>query len=503
MAWLTRCLFFYLGALLSALASAIILQEPQEGKAPRVLKFDLQRNKILNPIEHDKDRLRRRDDIVSSGLQNQKSLYSLNLTLGTPDQRFTVSVDTGSSDLWVNAPESSLCTRRSDPCQEGGTFSANDSSTYDYVGSWFNITYVDGSGAAGDYVTDRLRIASETIDNFQFGVGYNSSSPQNILGIGYPVNEAQVISQGMQPYKNLPARLADDDIIASPSYSLWLNDFEASRGNLLFGGVDRSQYHGELVTVPIQRSSEDVPHSEFFITLTGVDMAGDSVGSDLALAVLLDSGTTLTYLPDPMVSTIYDAVGAQWDQSEDYAVVPCSLGDPDNGNLTFRFSDPAAIDVPLSEMVLDVLSSDNPDAPPPPGEQDAAGRPCMFGISPSHGSAVLGDTFLRSAYVVFDMGNSEVSIAQSKFNATGTDIAEIGTGQDAVPSAVDTSDNQEATAGLPPADRTSSGTDAAPTETGIGGADEDGAAGGLVPPRSGVLGVVMLSVVVGFGGLWM
>lgn len=351
-------------------------------------------------------------------------------------------------------------------------------------------------------MTDRLRVASETIDNFQFGVGYNSSSPQNILGIGYPFNEAQVVSQGMQPYKNLPARLADDDIIASPSYSLWLNGFEANRGNLLFGGVDRSQYHGDLVTVPIQRSSKDVPHSEFFVTLTSVDLAGDSVASDLALAVLLDSGTTLTYLPGPMVSTIYDAVGARWDQSEDFGVVPCSLGDPDNGNLTFRFSDPAAIDVPLSEMVLDVLSSDNPDAPPPPSEQEAAERPCMFGISPSRGSSVLGDTFLRSAYVVFDMGNNEVSIAQSKLNATGTDIAEIGTGQDAVPSAVDTSDNQEATAGLPPPDEAPSGTGFAPTATATGGDEEDGVAGGLVLSRSGVVGVVMLSVVVGFGGLW-
>lgn len=76
MAWLTRRLF-YLGALLSALANAIVLQESQEGKTPRVLKFDLQRNKIPNHIEHDKDRFRRRDDVVSSALQNQVCLHCL------------------------------------------------------------------------------------------------------------------------------------------------------------------------------------------------------------------------------------------------------------------------------------------------------------------------------------------------------------------------------------------------------------------------------------------
>ena len=93
MAWLTRCLFFYLGALLSALASAIVLQEPQEGKAPRVLKFDLQRNKILNPIEHDKDRFRRRDDIVSSGLQNQVCLRCLSCLLPLQGPNFPLMTE--------------------------------------------------------------------------------------------------------------------------------------------------------------------------------------------------------------------------------------------------------------------------------------------------------------------------------------------------------------------------------------------------------------------------
>lgn len=50
-------------------------------------------------------------------------------------------------------------------------------------------------------------------------------------------------------------------------------------------------------------------------------------------------------------------------------------------------------------------------------------------------SPVLGDTFLRSAYVVYHLGNNEISIAPTIFNATDSDIREINNGTDGVPDA--------------------------------------------------------------------
>ena len=427
-------------------------------------------------------------EILTNADSVKQTLYSLNMTLGTPEQDFQVNIDTGSSDLWVNAPDSRLCSRVGSPCDGGGTYNANASSTYNYVGSWFNISYVDGSGASGDYATDTMSFSDHTIKNFQFGIGYNSSSPQNIRGIGYPLNEAQVTAVDMHAYKNLPARLASDGTIASRSFSMWLNDLDAGTGNLLFGGVDRAQYRGDLVSRPIQRANSDVPHTEFYITLNSVDLDGENLGSDLALAVLVDSGTTLTYLPDDMTATIYDAVNARFDKSQGSALVPCSLG-RQSANMTFRFSDPAVIEVPIDEMVLDVLS-DTGDAT---SYAEDSQRACLFGIAPSDGgSAVLGDTFLRSAYVVFDMDNNEVAIAQSRLNATDTDIVEIGAGDSAVPSAVDATGSVQATDGLP------SAPDA--TGEGGGGGDEDGVAG-LEPSWGGLMGAMVLSFLVGVGEL--
>lgn len=86
-------------------------------------------------------------------------------------------IDTGSSDLWCNAADSKLCSQRGNYCSMSGTYDANSSTTYSWVSSDFNITYADDSGATGDYVTDTLTIGDSTLKDFQFGVGYSSTSP--------------------------------------------------------------------------------------------------------------------------------------------------------------------------------------------------------------------------------------------------------------------------------------------------------------------------------------
>ena len=58
------------------------------------------------------------------------------------------------------------------------------------------------------------------------------------------------------------------------------------------------------------------------------------------------------------------------------------------------------------------------------------------GISDGAGTTpVLGDTFLRSAYVVYDLTNNEISIAQTDFNATTSNVQEISAGSSGVPGA--------------------------------------------------------------------
>lgn len=405
---------------------------------PSVIGLNIDRKAILNPIK--RDALRRRQT-VSQALDNEETLYFANVSLGTPAQELKLHIDTGSSDLWANSESSRICSLRRRPCSESGTYDANSSSTYTFVNNDFNISYVDGSGASGDYVTDTVSIGGKTLENLQFGVGYESTSRQGILGIGYTANEAQVNRGNGRTYPNLPQAMVDNGLIRSNAYSLWLDDLESSTGSILFGGVDTDKYRGELQTLPVEKEFDE--YAQFIITLSGMSLNADgrntSITTDLPTPVILDSGSSLTYLPNDMVTEIYNAVGATYSSRYEAAFANCSLKDS-NITMDFTFTSPT-ISVPIRELLLDG-ESDGPDntedstseSESTSGSSD--GALCIFGIAPAEGSsAVLGDTFLRSAYVVYDLENNEISLAQTNFDATTSRVTEIGTGSDSVPNA--------------------------------------------------------------------
>ncbi|KAK4135389.1 acid protease [Trichocladium antarcticum] len=464
-------------ALLAAAASlaqtvnGVSIRQRQDGL--RVVGLDTERRTPRDPVH--RDRLRRRGS-VSVGLDNQETLYFTNATVGTPPKTVRLHLDTGSSDLWLNTPSSEFCQAKDTPCDFAGTYTANSSSTYEYIGSHFNISYVDGSGASGDYVSDTVTVGGQKLDRLQFGIGYSSSNGQGILGIGYRLNEVQVGRAGMRPYNNLPAQMVADGHINSNAYSLWLNDLDASTGSILFGGVDTAKYTGTLKALPVE--PQRGIYSEFMITLTGLRLGDQKLpDGDLALAVLLDTGSSLTYLPDAVVHKLYTALGAVYDGEANAAYVPCTAAQ-NTTLLSFTFSEPT-IAVEMNELVLDLVTS----AGRRPTFHDGVPA-CLFGVSPAGaGTNVLGDTFLRSAYVVYDLENHRIALAPTAFNATATRVVEIGVGDGAVPGAVVVADPVRATEGL---------------KGGAGSGGVGSGAGGRMG-GAGVLGRLMAAVGVAVG----
>ena len=358
-------------------------------------------------------------------------MYFANVTAGTPSQNFRLHIDTGSSDMWVNTAGSQICQLRRSPCSISGTYNANSSSSYNYLSSDFNVTYVDGSGASGDYVTDDVGIGGKTLKGLQFGVGYESLTPEGILGIGYQQDEG-VLAQGGQAYSNLPIAMVDGGLIKSNAYSIWLDDLEADTGSILFGGIDTDKFHGSLQTLPVQK--EDGVFAEFIITLSGLTLQdggkNSSTTAGLPAPVILDTGSSITYLPDDTAQVIFNALNAQFSPSQGAAYASCNLAN-ENITLDFEFSS-MTISIPITELLINPSDADTGN-----GQSfQSQDQLCLLGITSAQGeAAVLGDTFLRSAYVVFDLANNEVSLAQTNFNSTTTSISEIGTGTDSVPDA--------------------------------------------------------------------
>lgn len=203
-----------------------------------------------------------------------------------------------------------------------------------------------------------------------------------------------------------------------------MNDLKASTGTILFGGVNKAKYLGELQTLPVVPVYDN--YYSLAIALTGVSVqtnsSSKSYTDNLPLSVSLDTGTSLTALPESLVNKIYKDLDVTWDEKDNAAYIDCDAANNDY-NVTYSFSG-AEITVGISELVLDIEYSGFPSGT------------CMFGLVPSQpGLNLLGDTFLRSAYVVYDLDNNEISLANTNFNPGDDDILEIGTGTSAVPGA--------------------------------------------------------------------
>ncbi|KAL2818076.1 aspartic peptidase domain-containing protein [Aspergillus granulosus] len=359
-------------------------------------------------------------------------LYSTNLTVGSPPQRVEVSVDTGSSDLWVVYTHNQICSAVNAMCDSLGTYDPMESETAEPLSDEFQIKYGDMSWAAGYYARDTLTIVDAEVPEVQFGIALDSSIDKGILGIGYPTNVAS-----HEIYPNLPFLLSSNNITHSNAYSLWLNRLGEDEGNILFGGVNTAHYTGDLQTLPVVPFNGGYVH--LWLTLTGlsVESAEDDIEKayehpEFPVVVLLDSGATISYLPADIVAQLYSDLDVHFFQEQQFGLVPCNtyLDGREDYNVTFSFSG-VEIRVPLRELVLqdalfyhgDYLHIDDEES-------------CIFGIAPSVDFfPILGDSFLRSAYAVFDLENNEISLAQANFNPGEDHILEIVDGDDSVPGA--------------------------------------------------------------------
>ncbi|KAL2256050.1 hypothetical protein VTK26DRAFT_2268 [Humicola hyalothermophila] len=104
----------------------------------------------------------------------------------------------------------------------------------------------------------------------------------------------------------------------------------------------------------------------------------------------------MTLLPPNISRAIARDFGAEDSDGNGFYRIDCSLTAL-NGSLDFAF-DGVTIQVPYKELIREVPS--NPPA-------------CFLGIMPSERFALLGDTFLRSAYAVFDLETSSVWMTQA------------------------------------------------------------------------------------------
>ncbi|ORY70238.1 aspartic peptidase domain-containing protein [Pseudomassariella vexata] len=448
------------------------------------------------------------EEIVNN--EKNRGGYFATTKVGTPGQDLTLQLDTGSSDIWVPASSASVCTETSSSSSvnqgcDFGSFDYEASTSFDDVGPGeFSISYVDGSHSKGDYFTDNFEIGGATLTNVTMGLGLDTDIPYGLVGVGYALNEAAVAGGLSEVYDNLPVQMQKEGLIATNAYSLWLNDLDAGTGSILFGGIDTDKYEGDLSRMDIIKDPQTEAFTSFIVYMTSMS-ASSSSGTDalssrqFPIPVVLDSGTTLSYLPTDLATQIWNEAGAVYSSDVDVAVIPCSM-ETSKGTFEFGFAgdNGPKISVGMDELVLSLTTGDAPKFQTGAYKgQDA----CQFGIQNfSSDPFLLGDTFLRSAYVVYDLVNNQVALAKTDFNATTSNIVQFPSKGAQIPSATVVANQVTASAATGSLTTPTYGASAGFTDS---GSDGSTSAAVTVPAfdwaQVGVIGATVVFTLVGSG----
>lgn len=343
-------------------------------------------------------------------------------------------LDTGSSDLYFDASSAPACQTTGRHSCKGGTFDASKSSSYQTVepAPAFNTSFGDGSTASGPFGRDTVCVGDVCIENVQFGVADTVRSrvsyASSLMGLGYSLIEAT-----HHKYPNMPEVMADAGIINSRLYSVYLNDEGATSGSVLFGGIDTSKYTGPLQTLDLLPEVKSRLVFQFITTVTAMSIttngqkhpvfAHGSPGyaaygqDDLALPVLLDTGSSAWSVPP----TYFEHIIKYFPFVDRHLYCQCSHADSDI-SVTVTMGGKVDITVPAKEFIVPLYNATDNSPEMYPGTNEQA---CAFMIQPDaegtgEGFEPMGDAMLRSMYLVYDLDQGQVSIAQANVNSTST-----------------------------------------------------------------------------------
>ncbi|KAK4119032.1 acid protease [Parathielavia appendiculata] len=451
---------------------------------------------IRSPIRAIPDpasKLRVRQNEVEVENQRAGTRYAVEVQVGTPPQTLTLILDTGSPDTWIN-PSCDTANVPSD-CRSFGQFDSAESSSFEATKDRDVLVYGIGN-ATVQYVYETLTIGSATIEKQQIGIALESHMiPLGILGMSPPL-------RGVNDYPYVLDTMVDQGLIQSRAFSVDLRGVDNPNGALIFGGIDTGKYIGDLAKLPmLDREDTPLGADRYYVTMTGVGLTlpdGTVTQSEeIAVPVFLDTGSTFTRLPTPIYQAFAASfASAQYDPESGYYFVDCEVTELEGASIDFYFGS-KTIRVALNDFIWQVQGY------------------CILGVLPDDEEPILGDTFLRAAYVVFDQDNRNIHIAQAA--NCGTNLVAIGSGEDAVPSS--TGDCTELPTPTAAADSLDVTATRAPTNTftgtarptinqGPGPAASKGTGGGTAPQptttttgRSGSQNAAGRGVELGFGAI--
>ncbi|KAI9193745.1 aspartic peptidase domain-containing protein [Polychytrium aggregatum] len=335
--------------------------------------------------------------VASSIVDAGDMSYLANIQLGTPGQGFLVVLDTGSANLWVLSSQTG---------RAGPTFDQSKSSTFSLPsgGSGVSIQYGTGS-LQGNIGEDTFSTSGITITNQDFVVGTSADSVlqsqmntgtawDGIWGLGFPALAFASASgvRPVPPYSNMISQGA----VQSSTFAFWLDTTGPTgtgSGEFVLGGCNSAYYTGSVNCVPVVPSSNG--YDQWRVALGGITLGGQAVSTGSANAIL-DTGTSLIGLPTSIASSVFSILGVHPDSSGTVSV-SCST-----------VSSLPTIQFQIGGTSYSLAGADYI-------YRDQTGSYCYIGFVDLGGypDVILGDTFLRKFYSIYDMSQNQVGLAVS------------------------------------------------------------------------------------------
>jgi hypothetical protein len=364
-------------------------------------------------------------------------MYTTNICIGTPPQSVSVGIDTGSSDLVINSQSSKWC--QAHRCIMGSL--SPTSSTLHSLNENMSLSYAVG-GTRGSWVTDTVSLPSSpktSFNNFTLGIGdHESTIQQNIIGLGFPGHWLAGQDHGNPTIKQTTGgAMKEAGLIKSNSFSVYLSNSsnaQTAPSSILFGGIDKANYLGDLHTYPMVPNNTRYGTGIEVYDRLAINVSSLTLGSTTITGpwrTMLDTGNPDLRFPAPFVSLIWKKYSIKpiYIGPATFGLCACSLAShPESLSIKFPSTSPFnptgfKVSIPFRNLITPIHPTLAASFGVTIPEQL-----CLFNLSPVREGfdvMILGIPFFKSAYTVFDLDNKTIALGTINPNPGPSKIVEI------------------------------------------------------------------------------
>lgn len=344
--------------------------------------------------------------LVTAEDQQNDSMYLCPVQIGTPHQTLYLDFDTGSSDLWVWSTELPQDVQSQAHGPNQAVFDSSKSSTFKkQTGSTWQISYGDQSSASGDVGTDNVTIGGITIKDQAVELAKTMSTQfvqgagSGLLGLAWGNINTVKPTPVQTPVENM---ISQEDIPKSAELftaylGSWRDANEPDKGQSFytFGYIDQNVINAaeeQPYYTPVDNSQGFWQFGSASYSINGkvIQRSGNTA--------IADTGTTLALVADDVCKAIYAAIpGSTYDATQQGYLFPSKTTADQLPTVGFAVGD----------KLFNVQKEDLSFAD--------AGNGMVYGGIQSRGSLdfdILGDTWLKGIYAIFDQGNSRFGAVQ-------------------------------------------------------------------------------------------